>query len=46
MNDIDYDEIVCDECGHVGVLPDGGFDWVCPVCGHEGSLEESDEYDD
>lgn len=42
MNDIDYDEIVCD----VGVLPDGGFDWVCPVCGHEGSLGESDEYDD
>lgn len=44
---IDYDDIECDRCGHVGVLPDGGFDWECPACGFEGSLlNEEDEDED
>lgn len=40
-----YDEILedteCPNCHKVGMLPDGGFDYVCPECGYEGSLEEN-----
>ncbi len=44
-----YDEMLedqeCPVCGTVGMLPNGGFDWVCPNCGHEGTFEmEEDEY--
>ena len=42
---VDYDEYECEECGHVGVLPNGGMDYECPVCGYEGSFE-SDKFDD
>ena len=42
-----YDEILeetsCQNCGCVGMLPNGGFDYGCPECGHEGTLEENDE---
>ena len=42
-----YDEIIeetsCPNGGCVGMLPNGGFDYVCPECGHEGTLEENDE---
>lgn len=31
------------DCGHVGMLPNGDFDWVCPECGCEGTFE--DDYD-
>jgi hypothetical protein len=45
---IDYDSIECPSCNHVGVMPDGGFDYMCPMCGFEGSLcgdvEVEDEY--
>lgn len=41
----DYDDIVCPVCQHIGVLPDGGFDWVCPECGYEGSLDD-EEYEE
>ena len=44
----DYDEIICPACGHIGVLPDGGFDWICPECGYEGDIlgEEDEENED
>ena len=41
----DYDDIICPVCQHIGVLPDGGFDWVCPECGYEGSLND-EEYEE
>lgn len=41
----DYDDIICPFCQHIGVLPDGGFDWVCPECGYEGSLND-EEYEE
>lgn len=41
----DYDDIICPVCQHIGVLPDGGFDWVCPECGYEGSLDD-EEYEE
>ena len=41
---IDYDELECEYCGHVGVEPDGDFDVVCPECGAIYSLlSEEDE---
>lgn len=42
---LDYDDIVCPICQHIGVLPDGGYDWICPECGYEGTLDDS-EYDE
>lgn len=43
----DYDDIlestVCPECGHEGMLPNGGFDYECPICGYEGTID-CDEY--
>ena len=42
---LDYDDIICPVCQHIGVLPDGGFDWVCPECGYEGSLDD-EEYEE
>lgn len=44
---IDYDEIDCPCCGHIGVLPDGDLDVICPECGYEFSLmdDEEDEWD-
>ena len=30
----DYDDIICPVCQHIGVLPDGGFDWIYPECGY------------
>lgn len=48
---IDYDEYECDRCGHIGVLPDGGFDYICPECDYEGSMldengDSSDVFED
>ena len=44
-----YDEILedttCPMCGTVGMMPDGGFDWMCPECGYEGTLDDEDEDD-
>ena len=37
---IDYDEYECDNCGKVGVIPDGGFDYICSSCGYEGTIGE------
>lgn len=42
----DYDDIICPVCQHMGVLPNGGYDWICQECGYEGSLYDSDEDDD
>lgn len=46
MSFIDYDELECECCGHIGVLPDGDFDVICPVCEHSYSLIDEDEDDD
>lgn len=39
-----YDDMledkVCPRCGHVGMVPDGGFDFYCPECDYEGSFED------
>jgi uncharacterized Zn finger protein (UPF0148 family) len=39
-----YDEILedtqCPNCGCVGMLPNGSFDYCCPNCDYEGSLED------
>ena len=40
---IDYDELECKFCGHIGLLPNGGFDVECPACCAEYSLAEDDE---
>ena len=37
---MDYEELECSNCGHVGLLPNGGFDTICPNCGFEDSLIE------
>lgn len=42
----DYDDIVCPVCQHMGVLPNGGYDWICPECGYEGTLGEDEENED
>lgn len=45
-----YDEILedtaCPQCHTVGMLPDGGLEYICPECGYEGSLDESEEDED
>ena len=45
-----YDEILedieCPICHTVGMLPDGGIDYICPECGHEGSLDDETEDED
>lgn len=50
MSLIDYDELECEYCGHIGLLPNGGYDVICPACDAEYSLiddyEEDDEDDD
>ncbi len=33
MSYFDEDELECPFCGHIGVLPDGDFDFECPACG-------------
>lgn len=42
-----YDDMLedtaCPSCGCVGMLPNGGFDYVCPSCGYEGTLSDEDE---
>lgn len=43
MSIIDYDELECKNCGHIGLLPDGDFDVVCPICDYEYSLTEDDD---
>ena len=39
-----YDDIledmVCPNCGHVGMDPDGGFEYTCPICDYSGSLSD------
>lgn len=43
MKKLDYEELECSNCGHVGLLPNGGFDTICPNCGFEDSLIEEPE---
>ena len=43
----DYDDIICPVCQHMGVLPNGGYDWICPECGYEGKyliIKKVDNY--
>ena len=42
MSLVDYDDLECRECGHIGMMPDGGFDVECPVCGAGYSLTDED----
>jgi len=42
---IDYDEMECKYCGHVGLLPNGGYDVECPSCDAEYSLIDDHEED-
>lgn len=44
MSLIDYDELTCKYCGHIGLLPNGDFDVECPACDAEYSLEDDPEY--
>ena len=37
---INYEELECEICGHVGLLPNGDFNVECPACGAESSLLE------
>lgn len=48
MSLIDYDELECKFCGHIGLLPNGGFDVECPACDAEYSLsnEDDEEFDE
>ena len=46
MSLIDYNELVCRSCGHIGLLPDGDFDVVCPECDDEYSLIDEYHRDD
>ncbi|MDE6435875.1 MAG: hypothetical protein K2L07_16850 [Lachnospiraceae bacterium] len=46
MSLIDYDELECKFCGHIGLLPNGDYNVECPVCDAEYSLIEDDEGDD
>lgn len=46
MSIIDYDELECKYCGHLGLLPDGGYDVCCPSCGQEYSLDNSENESD
>ena len=46
MSSIDYDELECKFCGHIGLLPNGDFDVECPACDAEYSLDEEYENDD
>lgn len=39
---IDYDEYECDNCGNVGVIPDGDFSYICPLCGYDGTIGGDD----
>lgn len=43
MSLIDYDELECKFCGHIGLLPNGDFDVECPVCGAEYSLDDEED---
>ena len=42
-----YDEILedleCPVCHTVGMLPDGGLDYICSECGYEGCLDEDED---
>lgn len=42
MSYIDYDELECKFCGHIGLLPNGDFDVECPACEAEYSLADDD----
>ena len=44
---IDYDYIECPNpsCDQIGMMPDGGFDYVCSVCGTEGTVLGEDGYE-
>ena len=44
----DYDEMECKACGHIGLVPNGGYETECPECGYEDSLAEepNEELDD
>lgn len=46
MSLIDYDEVTCISCGHIGVLPDGDWDVICPICNNEFSLCNEIEEDE
>lgn len=40
---VDYDELECKHCGHIGLLPDGSLNVECPACGAVYSLDEDIE---
>lgn len=40
MSIIDYDELQCPNCGHIGLLPNGDFDAECPECETEVDLSK------
>lgn len=40
---IEYDELECKYCGHLGLLPNGDLDVECPACNAEYSLSEDDD---
>ena len=46
----DYESMLddkrCPICGHVGMLPNGGFDYECSECGYEGTFLDEDDEDD
>lgn len=46
MSLIDYDELECKFCGHIGMLPNEGFDVECPVCGQEYPLSDDEDDED
>lgn len=35
MGFVDYDDLVCEVCGHIGLIPDGDYYAECPCCGAE-----------
>lgn len=40
------EDLVCKNCGAVGMESDGGLDYFCPVCGQEGTLEDEEDEED
>ena len=45
MSLIDYDELTCKICGHIGLLPDGDYNVECPACDATYSLIDDEGYE-
>lgn len=43
MWDINYGDMRCPKCGHIGLVPNGGFDVACPECEEDFSIEDIEE---